>query len=300
MWDSVSQQFQAFSTPLEGQVLWMYADILGKVTIGMGNLIDSEAAALELPALGVPYYHKEGKAVTDDHIRTDWHKVKDNPALAGHWPQAEPVTELRITEDGVRVLVATKLAQFERYLIEHVAEFASFDGWPADAQLGLLSMAWAMGPAFADGGRWPNFRAACAGQFPGADANPSQRWLDAAANCRMSNDWLTKRNAVNRGLFRNAAWSAADPPDDPSVLFLPIGVSRPVLSEGDADDGNTTYVADVQSWLKWLGYPCPQTGVFDGETTAAVKAFQGEEGFGADGRVGPLTWAALGFGVPNA
>jgi hypothetical protein len=108
-----------------------------------------------------------------------------------------------------------------------------------------------------------------------------------------------KRNAVNRGVFRNAAWSAAPPPSEPGVLFLPVGVVRPTIQRGQVDSGAETYVSDLQQWLAFLGYPVEQTGSFDDATHDAVVAFQRDERFTADGTVDALTWAALGFVVPS-
>ena len=42
---SVKNQFRTFNAPLEGVVKYMYLDIKGLVTIGVGNLIDPINAA---------------------------------------------------------------------------------------------------------------------------------------------------------------------------------------------------------------------------------------------------------------
>ena len=57
MHPSVKSVFPSFSTKLEGRVPWMYCDVLGLVTIGIGNLIDPEEAALHLPFVPVSYTH---------------------------------------------------------------------------------------------------------------------------------------------------------------------------------------------------------------------------------------------------
>jgi hypothetical protein len=284
----------AFSEPLEGEVLWMYADSRGLVSIGVGNLIDPIDLALALPSLGAPYYNKNtNEPGTDAEIRADWSRIKQTGA---NWQSAESMTELRITNEDCEQLVLTKADEFDDYLkshaedpATHVHAFANFDNWPADAQLGLMSMAWAMGPAFADRGKWPNFRKAC----------EAEDWLATAANCNMSNAWLVKRNAVNRGVFRNAAWAVARDDYDPEVLWLPIGVSRPDLHPGDSDSGDTTYVSDAQYFLNWLGYATEKTGIYDEATLVQVRAFQQDEGFPTTGTIGPLTWAALGYQVPR-
>jgi hypothetical protein len=73
-------------------------------------------------------------------------------------------------------------------------EFAEFDDWPADAQLGLLSMAWALGPAF----RFLNFQAAC----------QARDFRTAAVESHMNdtnNPGLRPRNKANFQLFESAA-----------------------------------------------------------------------------------------------
>ena len=303
MWDSVRDNFMGFSEPLEGKIAFMYQDSLGKVTIGVGNLIDSEEAAVALSGIGVAFFHKESpstpltRVASEGEIREEWRKVKSDPTLAaGGWRAAEPLTDLQLSDEGINTLLSARVLEMEAYLTDgHIAEFAAFPSWPADAQLGLLSMSWAMGAAFADGGKWPSFRARCA----------IENWLEAAKNCNMGNSWLAKRNAVNRGLFRNAAYSAAPPAGDPTTLLLPIPGHRPTLRLGDKDGGTDDSVNTLQQFLQWMGYAVVPSGDFDEGTNSAVRAFQSDEislpgatGFTSDGVAGPLTWAALGFLVP--
>lgn len=211
----------------------MYQDHLGYVTIAIGNKIDPEEHAHALAGRGAPLYHKEPPGVplttlaSDPEVGTEWQRIKNAPGLTtGGWQAAEPLAILRMRDDGITNLVANVAAEMEQYLANgHIAEFADFQSWPADAQLGLLSMSWAMGQYFADHNQWPNFRGNCG----------SQDWLSAARDCNMSNSWLAKRNAVNRGLFRNAAYSAAPPPSDPSELLLGVTDHRPTLRLNDSD-----------------------------------------------------------------
>src|SRR4029453_5279088 len=79
-----------------------------------------------------------------------------------------------------------------------------------------------------------------------------------------------------------------------------------VIKEGESD---TTIVGGIQAQLDARGCgPLDKTGIFGPETKASVKLFQARNVDPAgnplkqDGRVGPLTWAAL-FGdetVPAA
>ena len=68
-------------------------------------------------------------------------------------------------------------------------------------------------------------------------------------------------------------------------------VGRPMVSHGSRGDA----VRKLQELLNALGYDCGSVdGIFGSKTKAAVLAFQKANGLGADGIVGPLTWAKLG------
>ena len=68
-------------------------------------------------------------------------------------------------------------------------------------------------------------------------------------------------------------------------------VGRPMVSYGSRGDA----VRRLQELLNALGYDCGSVdGIFGSKTKAAVLAFQKANGLGADGIVGPLTWAKLG------
>jgi hypothetical protein len=71
------------------------------------------------------------------------------------------------------------------------APFADFDNFPADAQLGLLSMSWGMGPMF----NFPKFQSFV----------DTGDWNSAASECRFQPDTgtITTRNDRDQQLFRN-------------------------------------------------------------------------------------------------
>jgi hypothetical protein len=170
----------------------MYLDIKGLVTVGVGNLIDPVAEAMALP-----FRFKEGGALaTPDQIAAEWRCIKDDASLAkaGH-SCAAALTKLELNDDALNTLIADRLNRNESFLTRQ-EPFKGFDTWPADAQMALLSMAWAMGPAGPP--RFTRFCAAC-------------RKLDfksAAAECRISevaNPGVIPRNRANRTLFLNAA-----------------------------------------------------------------------------------------------
>jgi GH24 family phage-related lysozyme (muramidase) len=279
VYDGVQAVFFAFQSQFEGRVEYMYQDVLGKVTIGIGNLIDPVSLALQLPFVSK---NDESPAGPDD-IRRDFDTVKGDPSLAARGHEAcRDITRLKLTDPAIDGLVQDKAAGNESRLRAR-AEFAGYDDWPADAQLGLESMAWAMGPVF----RFPHFHDACA----------DGRWVTAAQECHMDDHLggtLVHRNAANRALFRNAAYVQAEGLDPAVLQYTVMGVLRKALKAGD-DTADVVTLQDRLAALDYLGEP---TGSFDDATDAAVRTFQLEFGLADDGVVGGGTWAALGTCVP--
>lgn len=196
----------------EGNVPWMYLDVKGFVTVGVGNLIDPIGLALNLP---FEFADQPGSQASQGDITDAWNMVKSRTDLQFAGGGAfKGVTNLRLNQDAIRSLVDTKLVENERTLKN---TFNDFDNFPADAQLGLLSMAWALGANFINNGKWPKFRAACL----------NQDWDTAATECHMSNAEnpnIEPRNDADKILFSNAA-RVQELGLDPEVLNYPSVVS---------------------------------------------------------------------------
>ncbi len=223
---AVAAAFMSFSAKLEGALPFMYLDVKCLVTTAIGNLIDPVALALE-----VPFVDEDGVAATRAEIFTEWTAVKARRDLAPCGGVAfHKITKLHLTPAGMEHFVLTKAAQVDAYLGQR---FPEYPDWPADAQLGLLSMAWAGGPSF----YFPRFSAAV----------KAQDFATAALECHMDdshNRGLVPRNAANVILFQNAAAvlaSGADPDvlrwpqrfEDPPCFVLPdLDSGRP--PPGDA------------------------------------------------------------------
>ncbi len=217
MYSVIQSNFPTFSAKFEGRVPFMYVDVEQLVTVGVGNLIDPLAAAQALPFRfkNKPGIAAPGAPATPDQIAAEWQTIKNNPSLATKgYTACEPITQLELSDDAIDSLILSRLTQNESYL-KRQQWFQNFDTWPADAQLGLLSMSWAMGPGGPGG--FPSFRAAC----QKLDFNT------AAAECRMNeagNPGLIPRNKANFTLFSNAAivlQSGAQGSLQPSNLYYP-------------------------------------------------------------------------------
>jgi GH24 family phage-related lysozyme (muramidase) len=220
MYSSVRDAFYDFNLPFEGVINWPYLDIKGLVTIGLGNLIDPVKRVLDLE-LPFEYIDQPGSQATQDEIIDAWQTVKSKTSLKHKGYKAfEKLTNIRLTEDAIRSLVDTQLVANEQVLKK---TFSNFDNWPADGQLGLLSMAWALGAGFAS--KWPKFRTAC----------QNENWDTAAQECLISevgNLGVKPRNNANQTLFSNAArvqeWSDSFE-YQPKVLYYPAVILPEVV-----------------------------------------------------------------------
>src|SRR5271165_5756769 len=200
---AVRASFVAFTVPFEGSVSWMYLDILGLVTTGRGNLIDPVSQAL-----GLPWKQTSGgnfgADATQDQIVAEWTRVKGLQVMAkGGGYAFSKVTTLRLHPDDVDALTFAKADEMWAKLL---VRFPGLASWPCDAQLGVLSMAWAMGPMFA----FPHFA-----QAANDPAGPD--FVKMSVECIMTKPPVpAARNAANVNLFLNASRAA-----DPDVLYWP-------------------------------------------------------------------------------
>jgi hypothetical protein len=221
MKDAVRAAWEPFNKPLEGRVQWMYLDVKGFVSTGVGNLIDASRTALTEPtdaertkshqiARALPWQiGEDGELASDTDIDAEWDLVKSRMDMAKQGGGAfKGITTLRLSDEAIDELVFSKLDEMEGVLKSR-GPFTDFDTWPADAQLGLLSMSWGMGPKF----NFPKFQAAVA----------SRDWTTAAAECRFNPEigTIVERNDRDQQLFRNAA-TVEDGGLDPEVLLFEI------------------------------------------------------------------------------
>lgn len=213
---AVRANFVAFTEPLEGSCSYLYADVLGLVTTGIGNLVDPVMYALDLP-----WKRPDGSRASRDEIALAWHTVKDDPHAArlGH-RYAARLTTLRLAPEDVSALVLGKLDANDAALRKR---FPEWEQWPADSQLATHSMAWACGPNF----RFPRLEAALR----------ARDFLLAAEECHMRTDGnpgIVPRNTANRILYRNAALSR-----DPELLYWPRDLATDPVDTDVPEDAPT-------------------------------------------------------------
>lgn len=232
MRDSVRDAFIDFTIPLEGArpghvgIPWMYQDVLGLVSTGLGNLIDPIGLALP-----IPWKRSDGTLATRGEIMAEWQRIKTQPpnakgqtaAQLGHL-YARTIATLHLTNDDILGLIKMRLDSNEALVRSY---FPEWETWPADAQLATHSMAWACGAGIfspkAGRAHWPKLTAAL----------HALDFRSAAIECFMPQEakigGLRPRNKANRILYNNAA--VALHRLDPEVLFYPQNI------EGMADSG---------------------------------------------------------------
>lgn len=228
MYPAVRDSWHAFSEPMEGRVASMYLDILGLVTCGVGNLIDPVSEAVKVPF----YRDSDGRRATEDEVRAAWHALKERQDLKRRGVSyARALTKLHMRDEDIDALVASRLASNEAFICKWLPDFP---GIPADAQLGILSMAWAVGAGF--NRKFPTFtKAALAGD-----------WFAAMSACTIreeGNPGVVPRNKANRVCFMNAHLVLKHKMD-PSVLHWPAAVN-PEVAEAmrRADEGDPALLA---------------------------------------------------------
>lgn len=248
----VRDVFIPWTIPLEGArpdhvgIPWMYQDVLGLVSTGLGNLIDPISLAMHLP-----WKRADGSLASPAEIAAEWNRIKTQPpnakgqtaAQLGHL-YAKQIATLHLTNDDILALIAMRLDSNEQIIRSH---FPRWDEWPADAQLATHSMAWACGAGIFDphAGRafWPKLTAAL----------HAFDYATAARECFMPQEatigGLRPRNKANRILYTNAA-IVLERAMDPDVLRYPtdldaLGKPDPVVDDGPVEIEGGTVHPDV-------------------------------------------------------
>lgn len=219
--NSVVDAFAKTQQPWEGQADVMYTDVLGLVTTAIGYLIDDKSGPNGYgPALTIPWVHKsDGQPATHDEIVQDWQTVKNAHTQSGTFdlPNDKKITQLKIPETVIQDLTASRMASNEKELLKSLPGFAKF---PADAQMGIHGMAWAMGGGFIPVDGFKTF----------GDAANRGDWVAAKAASNFKGV-APQRKAGHDKMFDNAAAVVAGKLD-PDKLWYPD--SAPTTAVGTA------------------------------------------------------------------
>jgi hypothetical protein len=239
---SVLDAFPTFTQKFEGKVPHMYLDDADPpgpyVTTGIGNLIDPISTAL-----GLPWRHKADNSLASQaEITAAWNAVKARKDLApkGGGSFAN-VTDLILQDKDITALVQKKMMANASILSQRYPNLAQ---WPADAQMGLMSMSWAMGPAF----NFPAFKA----------ATDSLDFGDAKLQSKYKGVGSAPRIAANDVLFDNAAYVMANHLD-PNKVYYPQELSTGF------------FLAEVKAMPDWMKIAIP-LGIFGGAAVLLLSS----------------------------
>jgi hypothetical protein len=200
MHPSVRTGAKKWFTASEASSPYMYLDVKGFVTIGIGRLLSTSGAATVLPFV---YKSDQSKRATPGEIaseyalvktKTEWANKKDHLKLFGG------ITALCLPNTSVDAVFENSINGADSWAKKE-ADFADFDNWPADAQLAIISIIFAMGSVPSqDKGRnkWTVFRKAL----------KEEDFLTAANNSEIidtrQQDALKKRNDLQYRCLMNA------------------------------------------------------------------------------------------------
>jgi GH24 family phage-related lysozyme (muramidase) len=121
----------------EGSISHMYLDTVGKVTVGVGNMLPDVSAAKKLPFVD----RSTKKKATDAEIEADFSSVKSQTKglIASSYKKH---TKLDLPDMEIDKLLDERIAEFTRQL---KLKFPKFDTYPITAQMAMLDMAFNLG-----------------------------------------------------------------------------------------------------------------------------------------------------------
>jgi len=121
----------------EGSISHMYLDTVGKVTVGVGNMLPDAAAAKKLAFVN----RTSKKKATDAEIETDFNTVKKQPKglIASSYKKH---TKLDLPATEIDKLLEKRIEEFKKGL---KLKFPKFDSYPVTAQMAMLDMAFNLG-----------------------------------------------------------------------------------------------------------------------------------------------------------
>jgi GH24 family phage-related lysozyme (muramidase) len=174
---SLLDKLYAFTVPFEGVTDYMYLDVKGYVTVGVGFLLSTPVEAAKMGMTPA------------DHVGVDWAAVKALPSgKVASWYKDHTVSRLSVK--GMR-------AEFDRRIKEMAVTLRKvykFETWPEACQVALLDMSYNVGAGgMTKPGSWRNFKAAC----------QIQDWAIAAQECARK-DVQPQRNKATAALFSSA------------------------------------------------------------------------------------------------
>ena len=221
MYPSVAVEFAKVNDQIEGVIRWPYLDVKGLVTCAIGYLVDNGSDTAPEAMLSLPWKHIDGSTASRSEIADAWQIVKsrqDLKELGGGNSAFANLTDIRLDDAGIQEAYQGWVSAAEPHLRK---SFPSYVRMPADGQLGILLMAYALGSAFgpyaADPNKqYPHFSAAINAVVPDYNEAANQSAISVVGN-----PGVKPRDADIVTCFQNAARAQADGSVPYSVLWFP-------------------------------------------------------------------------------
>ncbi len=146
MYPSAKDQILDHLSIFEGVVPYMYLDVRGLVTVGVGNLLDP----LSTYGKKVRFYRLSDRGfATEAEVKAEFAFVKSKVVPGGNTPQSgwarytafESVTKLRVYPEDIQAAVLTSVASQEKWIVSQLGR--DYDTLPADVQVVLIQMGYA-------------------------------------------------------------------------------------------------------------------------------------------------------------
>lgn len=175
----------------EGNIPYMYLDVNGNVTVGVGNLLSTVADAQALP-----FYKNDGTAATDVDIKKAFNIVAGSSygqmVVASDF---ESLTTIRMKQDDIDKLANNRLSEFKKELR---SAYPNFDEYPAKVKAALFDMIFNLGSKKL--AKFSKMNTAIG----------VQDWQDAAEESRRMPPVPEQRNDYVKGLLEAAAKEVLD------------------------------------------------------------------------------------------
>jgi len=215
---SVIAAWKQWNVKNEGWTTFPYADSLGLITFGMGNLINSPTAMAQYD-----WRNPDGTKTSYQDIVNAWHAVK-NAYPGVQSVNCASLTKIRVSDAEIQRAVDMAIVSAETELLK---SFPGLLDMPADEQASILSKAWAMGDAFVTVHGFVNFQKLVnAGQYQ--DAIVAGVYKGAGTQGRQAQEKIAQQNAQ----------IVRDQNLDPDILYWPQDLTtNPVAVAADGYPG---------------------------------------------------------------
>jgi hypothetical protein len=232
MYDTVRAIIRKFLSMYEGELKQMYLDNRGLVTTGVGNLLQDSTAATNYQ-----WEHISGNALaSSDEVIAEYNNVKsdDTKTKIPNWKIMGGgnfvkraielgIVTLQLTSDSYNKIFTSTLNGLEGTM-KGTPGYEAYETFPADAQMGILSVIWANGAGgiVKEGDlrlhrTWPNFtRKVKARQWGDIADKEDFKWKNINAD----------RKVATKTVFQNAQTAedqlAQNSATDVTIVLYPI------------------------------------------------------------------------------